>query len=265
MAVIFALQAVVSEIQAHLQNCHVWALNLATGQSSTSCAYTPFLPHGSKLSLFSLYGPWLRRYRLICKIAIFGHKTWPLAKVPEVAHARCFYPRELNWAYFHSMGSGFWDTGRFSKLPYLGMKPGHWEKSARSCTYALFLPQGVEIEPIFVLRAVVFKMRTIFKVAIFGHETWQVAKLPELAHILSFYPGLKLNFFRSKGKRFPRYEPIFKIDIFGHETWSLVKVPEIAHILSFYLMGSKLNLFSLYGQGFQRYWMIFKIAMYIYT
>ena len=26
------------------------------------------------------------RYGLIFKIAIFGHETWPLAKVPEVAH-----------------------------------------------------------------------------------------------------------------------------------------------------------------------------------
>ena len=31
--------------------------------------------------------------------------------------------------------------------------------------------------------------RPIFKIAIFGHETnWQVAKVPEVAHMLSFYP-----------------------------------------------------------------------------
>ncbi len=34
----------------------------------------------------------------------------------------------LNWAYFHSMGNGFGDKGWFSKLPYLGMKRGHWPK-----------------------------------------------------------------------------------------------------------------------------------------
>ncbi len=45
-----------------------------------------FYPMGSKLSLFSLYGERFPRYRTIFKIAIFGHETWLLAKVPEVAH-----------------------------------------------------------------------------------------------------------------------------------------------------------------------------------
>ena len=41
---------------------------------------------GSKWGLFSLYGQLFPRYGLIFKIAIFGHQTWPLAKVPEIAH-----------------------------------------------------------------------------------------------------------------------------------------------------------------------------------
>ncbi len=50
----------------------------------------------------------------------------------------------------------------------------------------------------------------IFKIAIFGHETWQVAKVPEITHMLSFYPkGLKLSLFLLYGQRFPRYGPIF--------------------------------------------------------
>ncbi len=28
----------------------------------------------------------------------------------------------------------------------------------------------------------------IFKIVIFGHETWPLAKVPEVTHILSFYP-----------------------------------------------------------------------------
>ncbi len=51
-----------------------------------SWTYTPFLPQVSKLSLFSLYWQRFPRYGPIFKIAIFGHETWPLAKVPEVAH-----------------------------------------------------------------------------------------------------------------------------------------------------------------------------------
>ncbi len=35
-------------------------------------------------------------------IAIFGHETWPLAKVLEVVHILSFYPMGPNWAYFHS-------------------------------------------------------------------------------------------------------------------------------------------------------------------
>ncbi len=44
IALIFTLGGVVSEIQADFQNCNIWALNLAIGQSTRSCTYTLF-PH----------------------------------------------------------------------------------------------------------------------------------------------------------------------------------------------------------------------------
>ena len=49
---------------------------------------------------------------------------------------------------FRSTGSGFRDTGPFSKLPYLGMKLGHWPKFQKlhKYRYTLFLPQRVEVE-----------------------------------------------------------------------------------------------------------------------
>ncbi len=43
---IFALRAAISEIQADFQNCHIWAWNLAIGQSAGSCTYTLSLPRG---------------------------------------------------------------------------------------------------------------------------------------------------------------------------------------------------------------------------
>ncbi len=56
-----------------------------------------------------------------------------------------------------------------------------------------------------------------------------MAKVPEVAHILSFYPrGLKLSLFLIHGQSFLRYWTFFKIDIFGHEIWPLAKVPEVA-------------------------------------
>ncbi len=54
---------------------------------------------------------------------------------------------------FHSMCSSFLHTCRFSKLPDLG----------RSCTYILFLSQGVKIELIFALRAAVSEIRADFE------------------------------------------------------------------------------------------------------
>ncbi len=48
--------------------------------------------------------------------------------------------------------------------------------SFRDTTYTHFLPQGVNIELIFALQAV------IFKIAIFGHETWPLDKVPEVAY-----------------------------------------------------------------------------------
>ncbi len=80
-----------------------------------------------------------------------------------------------------------------------------------------------------------------FKIAIFGYETWPLAKyIPEVAHILSFYlRGSKLSLFLLYGQRFLRYGAIFKIAIFGHETWPSAKIPEVAHIASFYPMGAK--------------------------
>ncbi len=67
---------------------------------------------------------------------------WPWNMGISQSYRSCTYslflPREMgdggrNWAYFCSTGSGFRDTGWFSKLPYLG-------QSARSSTYTLFLP-----------------------------------------------------------------------------------------------------------------------------
>ena len=70
----------------------------------------------------------------------------------------------------------------------------------------------------------------IFKIAIFGNETWPQEKVQEIAHTVSFYPmGLKWSL-------------IFKNSIFGHESCQVAKVSEVAHILSFYLTGVEIEL-----------------------
>ncbi len=129
---------------------------------------------------------------------------------------------------------------------------------SNSCTYTLFLARGGKFRLFLLHRQRFPRYGPIFKIVMFGHETWQVAKVPEVAHMLSFYPrGAKLSLFLLYGQRFLRYGPIFKIAIFGHETWQVAKVPEVAHMLSFYPKGSKLSLFLLYGQRFPRYGPIF--------
>ncbi len=66
----------------------------------------------------------------------------------------------------------------------------------------LFLQQGIGIAIIFVLRATVFRYGPIFKLAICGHETWSLANVPEVAHILPFYStGSKLSLFLLYGQR----------------------------------------------------------------
>ncbi len=108
-----------------------------------------------------------------------------------------FPPGAQNWAHSHSTGRGFWDTSWFSKLSYFGM-------NSRSCICTLFLPKRVEIDHIFAVRAVVSKIGAIFKIAIFGHEAWQVAKVPEMLHIyhLSIPGGRNLTYFSSIGSGF---------------------------------------------------------------
>ena len=44
---------------------------------------------GSKLRLFLLYGQRFPEYGPNFIIAVFGHDTWQVAKVPEVAYTIC--------------------------------------------------------------------------------------------------------------------------------------------------------------------------------
>ena len=136
---------------------------LAICQSARSCKCTSFLPQGSKLSLFSLYEHQCPRYVPIFKIAIFGHETWSLAKVPEVAHILSFQPRGSKLSLFSLYGQWFSRYGTIIKITIFGHAIG---QGTRSCTYTLFRgisTPRVEIELIFALRAVVPEIRADFQ------------------------------------------------------------------------------------------------------
>ncbi len=87
-------------------------------------------------------------------------------------------------------GSSFLDTGRFWKLPYLGMKHLAIGQTYGSCTYTLFLRQGVEIELIFALQAAVSEIRTDFQNCHIWAGTSPMAKYSEVTHTDLFLPWL---------------------------------------------------------------------------
>ncbi len=112
---------------------------------------------GAWNSEFSPYGQRFPRYCPLFKIFIFGQEFQKL-HIYSLSTLRGW-----NWGYFCSSGSGFRDTGHFSKLPYLGMKLGHWPKFHKLHMYTFFLPQGVESELVFALRATVSEIRANFQ------------------------------------------------------------------------------------------------------
>ena len=112
------------------------------------------------------------------------------------------------------------NTGRFSKLPYLGMKLCHWPKCQKLHIYPLSTPGRSKLSLFYLYGQRFPRYGPIFKITILRYESWQGAKVPEVAQIASFYPnGLKLRLFLLYAKQFLRYGLIFKIAIFEHETW----------------------------------------------
>ncbi len=193
-----------------------------------------------------------------------------------------------NWIYISSTGNRFQDTGRFSKLSYLGMKsgiwqkfwklqhidplstpvtffvqsfcmkPGNWKHFARSCTWTLYLCQGVEIELSFALLAAVSEIRADFQT--FHIRTWNLEF--EICQgscmwTLFLHKWIEINL-------------IFTLrtavsDIRAHFqhchicAWKL-EFKKNLHKLNF--LPKYMSLFSLYKQRFTRYGPIFKISIF---
>ncbi len=173
---ILALWAAVTEMLAKIlddfQKFHIW----------TGIPKVAHIVSLLKLGLFLLYGQRFPRYVPIFKIDIFGHETnskWPkFQKLHMYAHSTEGGP---NRDYFCSTGSGFQDTGQFSNLPYLGIKLGKWPKFQKLHIHPLSTPGGSKWSLFLLYGQRFLRYRPIFKIAIFGHESWQLAKVPKVA------------------------------------------------------------------------------------
>ncbi len=155
------------------------------------------------------------------KLAIFGHETWPLATVAHTHQCTLFLPQGVEIELIFALWAAVSELRAvFQNWPYLGMKFGDWQKLHMHTNVLSSYPKGSKLSLFSLFGQQFPRYGPIFKIAIFGHETWPLAKVPEVAHILSFLPmGSKLNLFSLYGQRFPRYGPIFKI---GHIwAWNL--------------------------------------------
>ena len=138
-----------------------------------------------------------------------------------------------NWAYFRSTDSGFRDTGRFSKLIYLGIKLGLRPKFQKLHIHMYAFWKFHSYVPLSHVKESEKKFVKIHQEA---HGPWR--SLWDPTHTLSVYPRRsKLSLFSLHGQRFPRYGLTFKIPIFGQGIWLLAKVPEVAHTISSYRRG----------------------------
>ncbi len=147
---------------------------------------------GRNLCLFSLYAQRFPKYAPIFKIAKFGHETWPLAKVKEVAVILSFYPRGRIWAYFRPTGSGFRDTAQFFKIAIFGHKTWLLAKVPEVAHVHSFYSRGVEIELILALRAAFSEIWVDFQNCHIW--AWNLVKVPEVAHLLpKLPPSSKFN------------------------------------------------------------------------
>ncbi len=96
------------------------------------------------------------------QIAIFGHETCPLAKFPEVAHIPSFYPRWSKLSLFSLYGQRF---PKYDPIFKIAMPFGHetWQVAKVPEVAQTLSPQVGEIELIFALQVVVFKIWADFQ------------------------------------------------------------------------------------------------------
>ncbi len=178
---VFTLRAAFSEIQTEFQNWHIWAWNLTIGKSSRSAHILSFYPSLLKLTLI-----------------IFAAKA--MVKEIQANFQNCHI-----WAWNLAIGQSsrrvkidlifaLWAVVSEIKLSYLGMQLGHWQKIQK---LHRILPMGSKLSLFSVYGQRFPRYRPNLKIAMFWHETWPLAKVPENCTANLFF--------------IPQAEPIFAL------------------------------------------------------
>ena len=140
-------------------------------------------------------------------------------------------------------GSVSQDMGWVSKLPYLGMKLGHWRKFQKLHMYSLSTQRGFKLSLCFLYMAAVSEIRADFQ----NCHIWAWNLVPDnksngCTYTLILPQGGEIELpFALRAAVSEIETDLQNWHLFGHETWSLTIGPEVTHIFTFYHQGSKVS------------------------
>ncbi len=108
--------------QVYIYGLLLWVFFWPTGMPNrvSQQPTVQFYHSGKTLISFLFYRQWFPRYRLIYKSDIFGHET-----IGRSSTYILFLRQWVEIQFIFALLAAVYDTGIFSKLPYMGMKFGH--------------------------------------------------------------------------------------------------------------------------------------------
>ena len=140
-------------------NWNLWSVNsslcISNSRSRSACQFwckRVEEPHNLKFGAISK----IQRNYQNCHIGLWKFLI-------EKIYRCSFYPRRSKLSLFSLYGQLFPRYGLMLKIAIFGHEAWNLKKSARSCIWTLFLPQKVEIELIFALRAAVSEIWAHFE------------------------------------------------------------------------------------------------------
>ena len=122
--------------------------------------------------IFALPCVYVPQFEILADFLNFHIWTWNLEFEERSQSCICalFLPQGVKIKlFFCSTDRRFRDRGRFSKLPYLGIKPGIWKKVPDVVCEPSFYPRGSKLSLFLLYGQWFMRYGSIFKIYIFGH------------------------------------------------------------------------------------------------